>query len=584
MEASSVGERGAGYRVLAFDFDGTLTDDPPPRPAVLAALAEVRRSGMRLVLVTGRIVAELAAVFPDFEDHVDAVVAENGAVLSRRGRTVHLARPIDPRLLDALDAAGVANRRGEVIAAASATDYDVICREVRRLGLTVTIALNRNELMLVPAGVTKTTGLRVALSALDLSIHDTVAVGDADNDVDLLEAAELGVAVATAVPALRERADLVLTGGAGDGIVELCASGLLADRAAHRTMRRRLVLGPDASGAPVELPAAPIDIIVAGSSGSGKSYVAGLLAEQLILHGYSVLVIDPEGDHAGMDSLPGVVVVGGDRYLPSAPSLVLLFTAGHGSVVVDLSHLDRADQDAYLATLPAEIETHRRLTGQPHWLVLDEAHRTAGGQGVSKSEYAPTLKGHCLVTWQVGWLTRPQLMATDVMIAATSPEPPEDLAAMLAAVGAGQVASAAVLLTRPLGQVVVARRDRPGELVVATPTERATLHTRHEHKYELHGLDDAHAFHVRDGQDRPTGVLVRSLDELREVIASCPPDVLIHHCRGGDWSRWVGGVFHDHVLAAALSAAERRLVEGGPVAVDPVRQDVIAALRARRAT
>ena len=68
------------FRAVAVDYDGTLADGGVA-PDTVAALAEVRARGIRVILVTGRIVNELRAVFADVEDHVDALVAENGAVL-----------------------------------------------------------------------------------------------------------------------------------------------------------------------------------------------------------------------------------------------------------------------------------------------------------------------------------------------------------------------------------------------------------------------------------------------------------------------------------------------------------------------
>ena len=56
-------------------FDGTLADGPVA-PDTLTALAEARARGIRVILVTGRIMNELRAVFAHVEDHVDAVVAE----------------------------------------------------------------------------------------------------------------------------------------------------------------------------------------------------------------------------------------------------------------------------------------------------------------------------------------------------------------------------------------------------------------------------------------------------------------------------------------------------------------------------
>ena len=42
------------------------------------------------------------------------------------------------------------------------------------------------------------------------------------------------------------------------------------------------------------------NVLVTGDAKSGKSWVAGLLCEQLILHGYCVCVIDPDGDYSSL--------------------------------------------------------------------------------------------------------------------------------------------------------------------------------------------------------------------------------------------------------------------------------------------
>jgi hydroxymethylpyrimidine pyrophosphatase-like HAD family hydrolase len=50
-------------RAVALDYDGTLAMEGGPTPAVLDAIAETRARGLRVVLVTGRILSELRAVF-----------------------------------------------------------------------------------------------------------------------------------------------------------------------------------------------------------------------------------------------------------------------------------------------------------------------------------------------------------------------------------------------------------------------------------------------------------------------------------------------------------------------------------------
>ena len=48
-------------------------------------------------------------------------------------------------------------------------------------------------------------------------------------------------------------------------------------------------------------------ILIGGEPGSGKSGLAGLLCEQLVLQGYSLCVIDPEGTSSPSAPCPVIV-------------------------------------------------------------------------------------------------------------------------------------------------------------------------------------------------------------------------------------------------------------------------------------
>jgi hydroxymethylpyrimidine pyrophosphatase-like HAD family hydrolase len=85
----------AYFRTVAIDYDGTLADGQV-KPDALASLAEARARQIRVIVVTGRILNELQAVFPDAWDHVDPIVAENGAVLATPTGVRLLAAPVDP--------------------------------------------------------------------------------------------------------------------------------------------------------------------------------------------------------------------------------------------------------------------------------------------------------------------------------------------------------------------------------------------------------------------------------------------------------------------------------------------------------
>ena len=169
---------------------------------------------------------------------------------------------------------------------------------IGELGLDCQMVRNRAALMVLPAGVTKGTGLGSVLTELNLSAHNTIAVGDAENDLSLFGMAEIGAAVANAVPSVRQHADLVLDEDDGAGVAALLTGPYLSGARRWCPPRRWVEIGTFDDGTPAQIPGSQAGSWSSGHAGSGKSYLVGLMAERWILAGYCVLVIDPEGDHA----------------------------------------------------------------------------------------------------------------------------------------------------------------------------------------------------------------------------------------------------------------------------------------------
>lgn len=214
------------HQALALDFDGTVAEDGHVTADVRAALERARRAGVKLVLLTGRELEDLMATCP--VELFDVVVAENGALLYRRtasGAPVEhpLASPPPVEFVRALGARGVAPLSvGRIVLATEKPQQDVVLDVIREQGLELEIVFNRGAVMVLPSGVSKGTGLAAALASLGIAPAFVVGVGDAENDHSLLASCDVGVAVANAVPALKARADLVLTSERGAGVVELC--------------------------------------------------------------------------------------------------------------------------------------------------------------------------------------------------------------------------------------------------------------------------------------------------------------------------------------------------------------------------
>src|SRR5947209_5681595 len=96
------------YFCLICDYDGTIAHDGRCAPSTLESLKRVRASGRKLVLATGRQLAELQEVFPEYEIF-DRIVAENGVLLYRPAskESKLLAAPPPPEFVNELRRRGV---------------------------------------------------------------------------------------------------------------------------------------------------------------------------------------------------------------------------------------------------------------------------------------------------------------------------------------------------------------------------------------------------------------------------------------------------------------------------------------------
>src|SRR5262249_37353054 len=151
-------------------------------------------------------------------------VAENGALIYRpAGREQkYLGEPPPPALVDAIRKKGVRPLSvGHGIIATVEPHHVPILEAIRELGLEWQGVFNKGSGMVLPPGVNKATGLSAVLEELNLSPHNVVGVGDAENDHAFLSLCEFAAAVANALPMLKERADFVTNGPRGAGVVEL---------------------------------------------------------------------------------------------------------------------------------------------------------------------------------------------------------------------------------------------------------------------------------------------------------------------------------------------------------------------------
>lgn len=362
------------FVALATDFDGTLAHHGEVPAHAVEALDRFVASGRRLILVTGRELNELLDIFPQI-DRFDCVVAENGALLYTPATAERrpLGEPPPQAFLDVLRARGVPVAVGASIVATVEPHETTVLEAIRDLGLELQVIFNKGAVMVLPASMNKATGLAEALEQLGLSPHNVAAIGDAENDHALLQAAEYGVATSNAIDTLRDSADRTSARHSSDAVVELIDDILAHDLrdTPPRKPRRTVLLGEDETGAAHSLPTAWTNILVAGSPGSGKSTLATVILERLYEQDYQFCVIDSKGDY---EHLEAGIVFGNTERAPSAEEVLTALEKPGSNPIVNLSALPPHDRPRFFAELLPMLEALRARSGRPHWLLMDEMH------------------------------------------------------------------------------------------------------------------------------------------------------------------------------------------------------------------
>jgi len=547
-------------RVLALDFDGTIAVNDTMDVDVAAAIQEARAAGLLVVLVTGRSLSDLDALLSD-PPPFDAIVAENGAVLRlpKLPSPVTLSQGPDLRFLAELRRRGIPYQRGQCVVDTGADIAPQVVEIIRSLGLPLAITFNVNRLMVLPHGVSKASGLQEALWRLRASTHNAIAVGNAENDHDLLDTCEIGAAVAWGSETLRRSADEIVPGDGPHAVARYIRDILsLARIPPERMGRRRVRFGTLRSGEPLDFAIRGRNILVGGDPKSGKSWMAGSLCEQLILQRYSLCILDPEGDYACLEALPGVIVQPVDSKDASLLGLERMLTHPDLSLVLNMSAAPREDKPLLVRRLLEVLNRLRRATGLPHRVVVDEAHYFLNRLD-DPYLFDRELGGYLLVTYRISDLS-PEILRASEAVIVTRVDDRRQALALLALAPRGGTSSEGLALLADLAideAVLLPGAFESGDLFKRfRVAPRLTAHVRHRHKYAdvPVRLDQEFVF-TREG--RPTGMRARTVRDLLSALPALPNDVVQGHLARGDFRRWIEDVFGDSELGRAIQHLER---------------------------
>jgi hydroxymethylpyrimidine pyrophosphatase-like HAD family hydrolase len=559
------------YLVLATDYDGTLARHGHVDEPVWRAIRRLRESGRKAVLVTGREIEDLQAICRHLE-LFDHVVAENGAVTycPRTKDVRNLTAPPPPEFARALKELGVAPLSvGHVIVATAKPHEAEVLKTINEMGLELQVIFNQDAVMVLPSGVNKATGLIAALKELRYSPHNAVAIGDAENDHALLSACECGAAVGNAIPALKDRADLVMSGTEGVAVIELI-DRLLADdlgSVGPRLHRHDILLGTNPGGGEERIAPHGQNILVAGTSGSGKSTLAAGLLERLNDARYQFAVIDPEGDYP---ALPDTVVLGSAERAPVIEEVLNVLSAGRNAII-NLVGIPLADRPGVFDHLLHRLIELRGRTGRPHWIAVDETHHLMPASWSPGADRMPSrVHGVVMITVHPARVSRRMLDAVDLVLA-VGHEPEKTIAEFCT------VRQVVVPVVPPVvlgnGEALAYRVTSgapPFKLTWALPRSERR---RHRRKYAEGRLPDERAFVFRG----PRGKLhlrAYNLMTFLELAAGVDDATWLHHLRAGEYSKWMREAIKDEELARDVEAVQAKHPKDAAASREAVRRAV----------
>ncbi len=440
--------------------------------------------------------------------------------------------------------------QGEVILSTWEPNETAVLEAIRDLGLEHQVIFNKGAVMVLPPGVNKATGLDAALEDLQLSAHNVVGIGDAENDIAFLNRCGCAVAVANALPSIKERADVVTEGARGQGVVEI-AERLLANDLADVPTPCRLRIDLSEAEADAHWPGRGAAVLIAGTSGSGKSTLVQAMLERLTERDYQFCIIDPEGDY---EQLANAFTVGSQDQPPAMGQVMDILEDPRANLAVNLLAIKLRERPNTFTDLLSRLLQLRLRRGRPHWIIVDEAHHMVSpAVAAHASELPKQLDGLVFVTVHADQLAPAALEKVKLVMAVGEAQdetisifrPPElAVRSPSSLTGAGTAADHDRL----------ERRNRRRLRVLARPVPKGERR-RHIRKYAEGQLGEDKSFYFR-GPDNRLKLRAQNLSMFMQLADGVDDATWLHHLRQGDYSRWFREAVKDQDLARQVAEAE----------------------------
>jgi HAD superfamily hydrolase (TIGR01484 family) len=539
---------------LATDYDGTIAQHGLVDEATIDSLTRFKQTGRRLVLVTGRALPDLLRVFPSI-GLFDRVVVENGALLyDPKEDAERVLSPAPPDIfVERLRQRGVSPLTvGRSIVATWHPNETTVLDVIQELGLELQIIFNKGAVMVLPTGVNKAAGLAVALRELELSPHNVIGVGDAENDHAFLRLCGGAAAVANALPTVKAAADICLAMDHGAGVIELTDRICRDDAGILPQGRLAICVGFDRDENEVCIEPHWGSVLIAGTSGIGKSTLATALTERMVEKNFEFCVLDPEGDY---DQLEHAVSIGDAKTPPRTEEAIKLLRKIGANVVINTQNLAVAERPGFFAKLLAQIAALRASTGRPHWLIIDEAHHLLPASRKDIAEVLPDESPAAILITVHPDAVLPAALEQVAVVIALGERASDVLAAFSLAVG-GETPASEIAGQPADDEVLVWIRCTGGAPRWVKPLRSRQMHKRHTRKYAEGDLGPERSFFFR-GPNNDLNLRAQNLMLFLQIADGVDDRTWEHHLRAGDYSNWFRHQIKNDELAREAAEVER---------------------------
>jgi hypothetical protein len=388
---------------------------------------------------------------------------------------------------------------------------------------------------------------------MGLSPHNVVGIGDAENDHAFLNLCECSAAVSNALPVLKSRADIVTADDHGRGVVELINMILEDDLKSKDNLlqRHEIRIGTDSKDREVRIPPYDNNILLAGTSGGGKSTFAMSFLERLNENKLQYCIIDPEGDYEDFENS---IMVGDSKQNPSIDSVMKILNEPDKNCTVNLISIPFVKRPLFFESLfPALLELRNR-TGRPHWILIDETHHLLPASWEPAIQTIPTqIKGLILVTVHPEHVSEALLKAVDLIIA-IGEEPGNTIKNFSKILN--QKPPELPVNELSTGEAIAWRKelnDRPIWIKTIPPKSEKK---RHKLKYAEGELPAERSFYFT-GPDKKLNIRVQNLMLFLQIADGIDNETWLYHMYKGDYSKWFREMIKDEELANETEVIEK---------------------------